>query len=110
MKTTTKLDPKTGVNSLSLQQLDQIIDYAFTHKISSGPLSGRPMLQVVGPPTPFGTSPLFYITNFKASPYPRIHIPNKIWDSWDDKPLTKDLLFHLVFWRWINGGILCPLD
>jgi len=50
-----------------------------------------------------------YMTNFSSSPYPRFHIPNVLWDNWDQKPTTRDLLFHLVFWRWMNGK-LCDLN
>jgi hypothetical protein len=100
---------KTGVNSLTPQQVDEIINYAFHNNVSSGPMAGRRMLQPVGGPSLI-PGQVIYMTNFSASPYPRIHVPNVLWNSWAIKPLTKNFLFHLVFWRWINGGILCSLD
>jgi len=103
------LESKQGVNSLSVQQLDEIIQYAFTHCITSGPMKNRPMLQKISGPEIFHLGQAVYMTNYKASPYPRFHIPNELWNSWDQKPSTRDLLFHLVFWRWMNGK-LCNLD
>jgi hypothetical protein len=104
------LNSKLGVNSLSPQQLDELIQYAFTNNIGSGVMAGRRMLQSVGGPSLFPHGQVVYMTNFSSSPYPRIHIPNVLWNTWAVKPLTRDLLFHLVFWRWINGGKLCSLD
>jgi hypothetical protein len=102
----TTLAAKTGVNSLTPQQLDQLIHYAFTHNIHG---SDRPMLQAVPGPSII-PGQVIYMTNFSASPYPRIHVPNSLWNSWNPKPLTRNFLLHLVFWRWINGGIQCSLD
>jgi len=89
----TTLAAKTGVNSLTPQQLDQLIHYAFTHNIHGSNLQ---MLQAVPGPSII-PGQVIYMTNFSASPYPRIHVPNSLWNSWNPKPLTRNFLLHLVF-------------
>jgi len=103
------LESKHGVNSLSTKQVDDIILYMFNNNIKSGPMKGRRMLQRVGG-NDIIPGHAIYMTNFKASPYPRIHIPDELWNTWEEKPLKRDFLLHLVFWRWIYGGVLCNLD
>lgn len=100
------LAAKQGVNSLTPGQVDDIINYALTHNIHG---SHRRMIQQVPGPSVI-PGQVIYMTNFSASPYPRIHVPNVLWNSWLVKPLTRDFLLHLVFWRWYHGGILCSLD
>jgi len=120
MKTTTAastekktlIQGKIGVNSLSFQQLEDIINYCKNSYVRSGPMAGRKMLQTIGGNGteiyPHGQ--VIYMTNFMSTTYPRIHIPNSLWNSWETKPPAQNFLFHLVFWRWINGGRECDLN
>jgi hypothetical protein len=104
------LDSKIGVNSLTDSQLNDMINYCLHNYIKSKDMKNRKMLQRVGGPDIFPHGQVVYFTNFMSSPYPRFHVPKKLWDSWATKPLKRDFLFHLFFWRWINGGKLCNLD
>lgn len=84
---------KVNVNSLSERQLNDIIIYCLNNNIASGPRVGLKMLQRVGNGTeiyPHGQ--VIYFTNFSSSPYPRIHVPDVLWNSWVIKPKTRDYL------------------
>jgi hypothetical protein len=98
---------KTGVNSLLPYQLDALIQYMLNTQIRSGAGRGHPMMEQLAN-TPLGLGAI-YLCNMEASPYPRVYIPNPLWNSWpdDQKPSTRSFLVHLVFWRWMNQYRLC---
>jgi len=103
-------DPdKVGVNSLTDRQLNELVGYMLSTRIRSGPMRGRIMVQKVGGARNIVDGQAVYMTNFLSSPYPRIHVPKHLWDTWNPQPTTQDYLIHLVFWRWMNGR-KCSLD
>lgn len=105
------IPPKVGVNSLTNLQLDDLINYCQNNYIYRGRRFGLRILQRVGNGTEiYAHGQVIYFTNYSSSPYPRLYVPDEIWNSWPIKPLTRSFLFHLVFWRWINGGRLCDLN
>jgi len=95
------LNSKQGVNSLTPKQVDDLINYAFTHNIHG---TTRRMIQTVPGPSII-PGQVIYMTNFSASPYPRLHVPNSLWNSWPvPKPLTRNFLLHLVFLEMVSWG------
>jgi len=94
---------KQAVNSLTISQLNELVNYMLTNRIRSGPRMGLPMIQTV--PGTVVPGQVVYMTNYTASPYPRFHIPDHIWNNWapNQKPDRRDYLLHLLFWRWMNG-------